>query len=175
VLIVDDHPANRMAFRSLLEPLYTVALAEDGNQALDLAAQEDFAVILLDVRMPGMDGFQVAEALRKQERTQFTPIVFMSAYDKTVVQEKRGYLVGATDFLFSPIDAELLKFKVATYVQMTLRNESLRFRIFHLQEAMQSLREEISRFCPSEAVHHRILTLERRIEVLKLELDPQPA
>src|SRR5690242_10066750 len=83
VLIVDDHPANRMAFRNLLEPLYTIAIASNGMEALLSTEQHDFAVILLDVRMPGMDGFEVAEKLRRAERTRHTPIVFMSAYDRT--------------------------------------------------------------------------------------------
>src|SRR5690242_19263318 len=91
ILIVDDHPANRLAFTTLLEPNYTVTAAADGQQALELALQEDYAVILLDVRMPMMDGFAVAEVLRKTDRTRQTPIVFMSAFDQTVLQTKKGY------------------------------------------------------------------------------------
>src|SRR5579885_2865779 len=99
VLVVDDHPANRMAFEHVLEPRYTVTLAATGRQALEMTLRQDFAVILLDVKMPGMDGFEVAELLRKRERTSHTPIVFISAYDQTVLQAKRGYVSGATDFV----------------------------------------------------------------------------
>ncbi|HLY74170.1 MAG TPA: response regulator, partial [Planctomycetota bacterium] len=132
VLIVDDRPANRLAFETLLEPLYTVVAAEDGYAALRLTQQQEFAVILLDVRMPGMDGFETAERLRKQENVRYTPIVFMSAYDKTDLQAKKGYVAGATDYLFSPVDEDLLKLKVATYVQLYLKNEGLRLQIEEL-------------------------------------------
>src|SRR5690242_15235878 len=115
VLIVDDHPANRRAFESLLESDYSVAVAATGYQALALTLRDDYAVILLDVKMPGMDGFEVAELLRRRERTKYTPIVFISAFDQTVLQLKKGFVAGATDFVFSPVDEDLLKYKVATY------------------------------------------------------------
>ena len=142
VLIVDDHPANRRAFETLLEPDYTVSVAATGYQALEWTLRDDYAVILLDVKMPGMDGFEVAELLRRRERTRYTPIVFISAFDQTVFQMKQGYIVGATDYIFSPVDAELLKFKVAAYVHMYLRNEALRIQVRDLELTVAALREE---------------------------------
>src|SRR6185295_11512133 len=106
VLVVDDRPANRLAFKTLLDPQYTVVLAENGHEALKRALEQEFAVILLDVRMPGMDGFETAELLRKRESMRYTPIVFMSAYDKNDLQAKKGYIAGATDYLFSPVDED---------------------------------------------------------------------
>src|SRR5262245_35215796 len=100
VLVVDDNEANRAAFESVLERDYTVRLASTGERALQLALTEEFAVILLDVRMPGMDGFETAELLRKRESTRHTPIIFLSAYDQTILQAKRAYVAGATDFIF---------------------------------------------------------------------------
>jgi CheY-like chemotaxis protein len=175
VLIVDDHPANRLAFRMLLEPLYTVAVAANGRDALDLALKHDFAVILLDVRMPGMGGFEVAEYLRKDERTRYTPIVFMSAYDRTDFHAKKGYIAGATDYIFSPVDEELLKYKVATYVQIFLRNEALWLQVQQLQQTVRGLQLELAQCNPTELLQREIRTLEDQIEALKNQLDPVPS
>ncbi|HEV3026921.1 MAG TPA: response regulator [Planctomycetota bacterium] len=173
VLIVDDHPVNRMVFESLLESEYTVAVAENGPEALGLAHREEYAVILLDIRMPGMDGFEVAEILRKRERTRHTPIIFMSAYDQTIVQAKRGYIVGATDFLFSPVDSELLKLKVATYVQIYLRTESLRLQVQLLQDTVRALETVISHRSPvDEPVQEGIRHIEDQVDDLERHLGP---
>ncbi len=173
VLVVDDRPANRLAFKTLLDSLYTVVLAENGHEALKRALEEEFAVILLDVRMPGMDGFETAELLRKRESMRYTPIVFMSAYDKNDLQAKKGYVAGATDYLFSPVDPDLLKFKVATYAQMYLRNEDLRFQIHELQESVRALKFELSLCSPTRLVQEKMSTLGRQIDRLQRELNEQ--
>jgi CheY-like chemotaxis protein len=171
VLIVDDNPANRRAFEILLEEKYTLEVAASGHQALELTLKEDFAVVLLDVRMPGMDGFEVAEFLRRRERTRHTPIIFISAFDQTVLQLKKGYVAGATDFIFSPVDEDLLKLKVATYVEIYLRNEALRLRILELETTLGSLHAEFRRLDPSRAIlEQRIKTLELTLATLKHEL-----
>src|SRR5262245_2754309 len=125
VLVVDDHPANRYAFESVLEKDFEVTLADSGRRAVELCRQRDFEVIVLDVRMPEMDGFDTAEALRRVERTRVIPIIFTSAYDQTLAQMTRGYVSGATDFLFSPVDPDLLKLKVGTYARIHRRQEAL--------------------------------------------------
>jgi response regulator RpfG family c-di-GMP phosphodiesterase len=103
-------------------------------------------VIVLDVRMPGMDGFATAEALRKRYTTRATPIIiFTSAYEQHMVQIHRAFLSGATDFLFSPVEPDLLKLKVATYSQIYLEQRTLRRQVQELKEALAALREEISR------------------------------
>lgn len=151
VLVVDDTFANRMAFTSLLEADYTVRVASDGPEALGMAAAEEFAVILLDVRMPVLDGFETAERLRKQDPAWHTPILFTSAYDQGLEKIKRGYVAGATDFLPSPVNSELLKFKVAAFVRLFLRHEALRVHVEVLHSALQSLQKEMERCCPLEA------------------------
>lgn len=167
ILIVDDTPANRYAFQSVLEDDYTICLAPSGRRGLELARQEDFAVIVLDVRMPEMDGFETAEALRKLEKVRFTPIIFTSAYDKTMGQLTRGYVAGATDFLFSPVDGDLLKLKVATYAQIYLRSEALRLQIHQLNVTLQSVRTELAKREPAEnGLKIRIQELEDVIEEL---------
>jgi CheY-like chemotaxis protein len=172
VLIVDDHPANRRAFETLLETDYTVSLAATGYQALELTLREEFAVILLDVKMPGMDGFEVADLLRKRERTRHTPIVFISAFDQTVFQMKKGYIVGATDYIFSPVDAELLKFKVAAYVHMYLRNEALRIQIRDLELTVAALRDRSrTRGTIDPALQSQLRSFEAIIDGFKRQME----
>jgi CheY-like chemotaxis protein len=170
VLIVDDHAANRVAFGALLQDDYTVSLAASGKEALEVAGRQDFAVILLDVRMPVMDGFETAAQLRQRE-ARYTPIVFISAYDQNDLHLKRGYVAGATDFIFSPVDEDLLKFKVATYVQIFLRHESLLIRVQQLTNLIHLLQVEVSKRGPSEdALKGRIHELELAVEDLRTQL-----
>lgn len=145
VLIVDDHPANRYAFEAVLEKDFDVSLAGSGMEALEICQMKEFSVIVLDVRMPEMDGFDTAEALRQQEKTRVTPIVFTSAYDQTLAQMTRGYVSGATDFLFSPVDPELLRLKVSTYAQIHVRHETLRHSVEQLNEEIRALHAELAR------------------------------
>jgi CheY-like chemotaxis protein len=145
VLIVDDNAANRIAFSAVLDKDFAVVVAETGEEAVQICRNQAFAVIVLDVRMPGMDGFDTAEALRRREETQVTPIVFTSAYDQTLAQMTRGYVAGATDFLFSPVEADLLKLKVATYAQIYLRHEALRIKVRELNDLLQALQTDLSR------------------------------
>src|ERR1043166_704254 len=142
VMVVDDNAANRTAFQSILEGAYTVHLADSGHVALQLSLNHEFALILLDVRMPLMDGFETAALLRARERTRETPIIFLSAYELTVDQIKEAYVAGATDFLPRPVDQELLQFKVAAYVRLYLRNESIRAQLHHLESLVETLQVE---------------------------------
>ena len=146
VLIVDDKPANRTAFEAVLEQDYRVTTAESGEEAVSLCVKEEFAVIILDVRMPGMNGFETAETLRKIESTRSTPIIiFTSAYDQNLAQMTLGFGAGATDFLFSPVDPDLLKLKVKTYAGIFLRHEALRQQVQQLNKALAELRAELGR------------------------------
>jgi CheY-like chemotaxis protein len=171
ILIVDDHPANRRAFESLLEADYTVSVAANGYQALELTLRDEYAVILLDVKMAGMDGFEVAEMLRRRERTRHTPIVFISAFDQTVFQMKKGYVVGATDFIFSPVDPELLKFKVSTYVHIFLRNEALKVQVRDLELTVASLRADFRARGSDPELQGRIRSFEGIIDGFKRQME----
>jgi len=176
VLIIDDRAANRTAFEAILQNDYTLSLVGSGFEALEIAARTEFAVILLDVRMPEMNGYDTAEALRKLDNTRYTPIVFMSAFDQDVVQVKRGYVAGATDFVFSPVDEELLKFKVATFAQLFLRNEAMRIQISMLGNLVQSLQTEINRRGPTEQyLRSKIQQLEVAIEELQRQMTLVPS
>ena len=143
ILVVDDNPANLRAFSTLLEDQgYEVLQAQSGQEALSLALAHDFGVILLDVRMPEMDGVETAKFLRGG-RSRYTPIIFVSAYDTLPMQVERGYLAGAIDYLFSPVDEEILKRKVTAFMEFYLRNSEYK------QQA--------------EALSQRVLTLESHI------------
>ncbi len=168
VLVVDDNAANRLAFQVVLEKDYDVRLAESGRQAIELAHREEFAVILLDVRMPEMDGFETGTQLRRLGSTTYTSIIFTSAVDKTQEHVNQGFIVGATDYLFSPVEPEYLKFKVATYAQIYVRNQALLLQIAHLSEVVRSLRAEAKSAEGSSGT--RITRLEEVIEELKRQI-----
>ena len=140
VLIVDDNPANRLAFEVVLEKEFDVQLADSGRRAIELAQREDFAVILLDVRMPEMDGFETATRLRQMERTKHTSIIFTSAVEQSQAHVYRGFSVGANDYLLSPVEPEYLKFKVSVYAAFYARDQALRQQIAQLNDIVSALR-----------------------------------
>lgn len=119
ILAVDDDRDNLLALQAILEPLQQdLMLAESGMDALRLCLDHDFAAILLDVRMPEMDGFETAELIRSRKRSLHTPILFLTAY-RSDEQLFRGYDLGAVDFLFKPIVPEVLQSKVNVFVQLS--------------------------------------------------------
>jgi hypothetical protein len=119
LLLVDDDRDNLLALQAVLEPLgQELMLAESGTDALRLCLDHDFAAILLDVRMPELDGFETAELIRARKRSRQTPILFLTAY-RSDEQLFRGYDMGAVDFLFKPIVPEILQSKVAVFVELS--------------------------------------------------------
>src|SRR4051794_36988926 len=126
VLLVDDQPENLLALEAVLRPLgLNTVRAESGEEALRRLLDEDFAAILLDVQMPGMDGFETAEFIKQRERTQHIPIIFLTAIDKERQQVFRGYSVGAVDYLFKPFDPDVLRSKVQIFVDLYEKNVAL--------------------------------------------------
>lgn len=119
LLLVDDDRDNLLALQAVLEPLnQELMLAGSGTDALRLCLDHDFAAILLDVRMPEMDGFETAEMIRSRRRSRDTPILFLTGY-RSDEQLFRGYDLGAVDFLFKPIVPEILQSKVAVFVELS--------------------------------------------------------
>ncbi len=124
LLAVDDDRDNLLALHAILEPLnQDLMLAASGTEALRLCLDHNFAAILLDVRMPGMDGFETAEMIRSRKTSRYTPILFLTAY-RSDEQLFRGYDLGAVDFLFKPIVPEILQSKVSVFVELS-RSEQL--------------------------------------------------
>jgi PAS domain S-box-containing protein len=127
VLLVDDQQENLLALEAVLKPLgLNTVRATSGEQALRRLLAEDFAAILLDVQMPGMDGFETAELIKQRERTQHIPIIFLTAIDKERQQVFRGYSVGAVDYLFKPFDPDVLRSKVQIFVDLYEKNAALK-------------------------------------------------
>src|SRR3984885_15162808 len=124
LLLVDDSPENLVSLEATLEGLgQELVLAQSGMEALRRLLEDDFAAILLDVKMPEMDGFQTAELIRARKRSRHTPILFLTGY-KNEEHLFRGYDLGAVDFLFKPIVPEILQSKVAVFVELS-RNTAL--------------------------------------------------
>ncbi|WP_217913625.1 SpoIIE family protein phosphatase [Miltoncostaea marina] len=126
ILVVDDQHANRLAMQALLEPLgRRIVLAESGEEALRLLLRERFALILLDVQMPGMDGFETARYIRGRLRTRRIPIIFVTAISGATEHIYDGYAAGAVDYMLKPIDPTILRSKVAVFVELFETNARL--------------------------------------------------
>jgi len=126
LLLVDDDRDSLLALQAILEPLHQdLLLAESGKDALRLCLDHEIAAILLDVRMPDMDGFETAELIRSRKRSRYTPILFLTAY-RSDEQLFRGYDLGAVDFLFKPIVPEILQSKVSVFVELSRSEQILR-------------------------------------------------
>jgi len=118
ILIVDDDERNLLALRTVLEDVADVALARSGEEALRHLLKEEFAVILLDVFMPGLDGYETAQMIRAREQTKRIPIIFLSAVNKETEHLIRGYSMGAVDYVFKPVEPIVLQSKVAVFVDL---------------------------------------------------------
>jgi len=149
ILIVDDQSENLLSAEAVLESLgQEIVRAQSGREALRHLLTEDFAVILLDVMMPDMDGFETAELIRERERSRTTPIIFVTALGKSEEHIFRGYDVGAVDYLTKPIVPEILRSKVSVFVELARKNaqlmehaELLEQKNRELQNANAQLRE----------------------------------
>jgi signal transduction histidine kinase len=146
ILVVDDEPKSLFALQELLSQLgQNLMIAQSGEEALRLALRNDFAVILLDVRMPGIDGFETARLIRSRERSRLTPIIFLTAAADEMTSMFRGYEVGAVDYLMKPVVPEILKSKVSVFVELHRKSERLREseeKLRRLAAHLISVREE---------------------------------
>ncbi|MES2184921.1 MAG: hybrid sensor histidine kinase/response regulator [Pseudomonadota bacterium] len=147
ILIVDDLPENLLALDALIrEPGIAVHQASSADQALALLLQHEFAMAILDVQMPGMNGFELAELMRGTERTRHIPIVFVSAAGRELNYAFRGYESGAVDFLHKPLDPYAVKGKVTVFVDLWRQRRAVKTQLEALEEArrqQQVLLEEL--------------------------------
>ncbi|HZH76563.1 MAG TPA: response regulator, partial [Archangium sp.] len=140
VLLVDDHPTNLVTLEAVLAPLgVPVVKAISGEQALRCLLREDFAVILLDAMMPGIDGFETARLIRQRERHRDTPIIFMSAVHQDESHIIRGYVEGAVDYVTKPFDPEVMRAKVGLFVALFEKDRQLKERAVRLREEQAEL------------------------------------
>jgi two-component system sensor histidine kinase/response regulator len=142
ILLVDDQPANLVALEAMLQSLgQNLIKAESGREALKWLLTNDCAVILLDVKMPEMDGFETAALIRERDRSRHTPILFLTAADTSQAQAVRGYAVGAVDYLVKPVLPEFVRSKVAVFVELAKKTELLRRQTELLVQSEQAALE----------------------------------
>ena len=125
VLVVDDDEHNLLAISTVLEDIGEVVVARSGEEALRHLLKGEFAVILLDVYMPGMDGYETAQIIRERDQTKRIPIVFLSAVNKETEHLIRGYSMGAVDYVFKPVDPVVLRSKVAVFVDLFAKTREI--------------------------------------------------
>ena len=144
ILLVDDHPENLLALETVLAGLgQNLVRADSSMAALRCVLKQDFAVILLDVQMPEMDGFEAASLIRERERSKHTPIIFLTAIGKSDPDVFKGYSVGAVDYLFKPFTPEILKSKVAVFVELFKMRERVQQQAEQMTAMNQKLEQEI--------------------------------
>ena len=152
ILLVDDQPSNLLALEAILDGEgLNLVRALSGGEALMRVLDDDFAVILMDVQMPGMDGFETAELIRQRDRSRHTPFLFLTAYQSSDEQIQRGYALGAVNFLSKPVVSMVLRSKVAVFVELFLKNEQVKRQAAHLVEShrqahVRALAEEKARW-----------------------------
>ncbi len=126
ILLVDDRPENLLALEAILEPLsQNLIRANSGPEALKRVLEMEFATILLDVQMPEMNGFEVAEIIKSRERSRTIPIIFLSAINKEEAYVFKGYAMGAVDYVFKPFNPDVLRMKVAVFVDLFIKQREL--------------------------------------------------
>ncbi len=142
ILVVDDTAANLLALEAILEPLgHESVCAASGQEAIKLVHEHDFAVILMDVQMPGLDGFKTAAVIKERERSRHVPVIFVTAISRDAEHVFRGYEHGAVDYLLKPFDPEILRYKVAVFVDLYRKGEEIRRQAELLRAHENEMRE----------------------------------
>jgi signal transduction histidine kinase len=140
ILLVDDEPHNVVALEAALASVEcNLVTAHSGLQALKCVLAQDFAVIVLDVHMPGMDGFETASLIRARERSHSTPIIFLTADERTGPLVQEGYRLGAVDYIYKPFDADILRAKVSIFVELFTKTVALEQRTAALTQVTAEL------------------------------------
>src|SRR5438045_282312 len=157
VLIVDDLPEKVLVYRTILDELgQNLVIARSGEEALREVLRREFAVILLDVQMPGMDGFETAAMIRKRKRSAHTPIIFITAFADEVRQAE-GYAQGAVDYIPAPVVPEILRAKVRVFVDLFRMTQQVRRQA----EERIILAEERTKRAAAEEANRRLASLTR--------------
>ena len=170
ILVVDDRADKLLAYEVMLADLNRdVICARSGKEALRYLLQRDFAAILLDVNMPGMDGFETAALIRQRPRSETTPIIFVSAVNDTVNHISRGYSLGAVDYILTPVVPDILRAKIAVFVDLFKKTEQIKRQA---EERANLIREQAAR-AEAEAQQKRFAFLADAGKVLGGSLDYQ--
>lgn len=144
VLIVDDRPENLLALENLLEGFdLEIIRALSGNDALGLALEHDFALVLLDVQMPDIDGFETAELMRGCEKTKNVPIIFVTAISNEDEHVFKGYESGAVDYLYKPITPFILQSKVRAFCELDKQRSIVRKQLIEIEKKNKELQKQL--------------------------------
>jgi response regulator RpfG family c-di-GMP phosphodiesterase len=142
VLLVDDNASKRVAVQAMLSPLgYDVVEADSGRAALRAVLGRQYAVILMDVRMPTLDGYETAKLIRDRMQSELTPIIFLTAFGQDETASDTAYASGAVDFIFSPIRADVLRAKVSAFVDLFAQQQQLQRSLAAITELNAELRD----------------------------------
>lgn len=178
ILLVDDRPENLLALEAILSALdQTLVRASSGEEALKALLTDDFAVILLDVQMPGMDGFETAAHIKRRERTRDIPIIFLTAINHGPHHTFRGYAAGAVDYISKPFDPWVLRAKVSVFVELYMKNVQLREQAALLRLQLEGTRQAEAAAGEREPagllaeLSARLAAVEEQAEALSKHLD----
>jgi Response regulator containing a CheY-like receiver domain and an HD-GYP domain len=196
ILLVDDREENLIALEAILSSLdQDLVRARTGEQALKALLTDEYAVILLDIVMPGMDGFETARDIKRRRKTRDVPIIFLTAVNSDPDYAFRGYAAGAVDFIAKPFDPWVLRAKVSVFVDLHTKNLQLREQAAVVREQAAMLRArlteppgevssllgaveeqvaELLRQTPAELAEN-VFELEKRVSELRAALDPDPS
>jgi CheY-like chemotaxis protein len=182
ILLVDDRPENLLALEAILSALdQTLVRASSGEEALKALLTDDFAVILLDVQMPGMDGFETAAHIKRRERTRDIPIIFLTAINHGPHHTFWGYAAGAVDYISKPFDPWVLRAKVSVFVELYMKNCQLREQAALLRLQLEGGGGKASVGAVKEPagllaeLSARLAAVEEQAEALSKQLDDESA
>ena len=146
ILTVDDNSKNLLALEAVLNsPDYNLVCATSGGEALKCVLKQDFAVILLDVQMPGLNGFETAKLIKERDKSKYIPIIFITAINQTTEHVLKGYSVGAVDYIIKPFHPETLKMKVREFVKIYQNQEKIKLSALRRQSELNVVNEMLER------------------------------
>ena len=162
ILAVDDSPGKLLSLSAVLAELgQNVVTAESGREALRLLLQKEFAVILLDVHMPGMDGFETASLIRQRKVSEHTPIIFVTSFPDDT-HAARGYSLGAVDYILAPVDPDVLKTKVTVFVELYRKTAQVKMQA----QALEHRASQLHRLTQASLAINSALSLDQMLQVV---------
>lgn len=175
ILLVDDRPENLLALEAILEPLgQELVKATSGTEALKSILLNDFAVILMDVKMPDMDGFETTRFIKDRDKSRHIPIIFITALDENSDAIFKGYSAGAVDYIHKPFNEEILRSKVSVFVELYLKEQQIREQAVLIQDNIlreaERVRVQQERELEQKHLKELAVELEKRVEVRTREL-----
>jgi hypothetical protein len=165
VLVVNDRPADLLAIEAVL-PFFVVVRANSGREALRQLLTQSFAVIILDVNMPDLDGFETARLIRQRPRSEYTPIIFVTAARLSAEDRAQGYALGAVDYLPSPVEPEVLRAKVAVFAELYNKQEAVREQAEMLARLNAELERQGRRAAEANEILQRENAARRKVEAI---------